>query len=58
MVGALAEPDEGDVWALDGGHRRDVLDVDLACDHLVTQSGNDRRNEREAVFPLVGDQDA
>lgn len=40
------------------GHRSDVLDVDLPCDHLVTEGDDDRGNERKSVLALVGDQDA
>ena len=58
MVGGEAEPDERDVGLLLRGDRADFLDVDLACDHLVTESGDDLGEQLEAVASLVGDQDA
>ena len=41
VVGARAKPDERDVGPLPGGHRADVVDVDLTGDHLVPQGGDD-----------------
>ena len=58
VLGALAEPDERDVGSLPGGHGPDVLDLDLARDHLVSERGDDRRDQRQAILPLVGDQHA
>ena len=58
VLGALAEPDERDVGSLPRGHRADVLDLDLARDHLVPEGGDDRRDERQAILALVGDQHA
>ena len=43
VLGALPEPDERDVGPLPGGHRADVVDLDLARDHLVAQADHDRR---------------
>jgi hypothetical protein len=56
VLGALAEADQRDVGSLSGGHHTDVLDFDLASDHLVAKRSHDRRNEREATLALVGDQ--
>ena len=36
----------------------DVFDLDLARDDLVAECNDDRDDELEAVFTLVGDQDA
>jgi hypothetical protein len=55
---ALAETNEGDVRPLARRHRSDVLHLDLARDHLVPQSGDDRRDERQAILALVRDQHA
>jgi hypothetical protein len=55
---ALAETNEGDVRPLACRHRSDVLHLDLARDHLVPQSGDDRRDERQAILALVRDQHA
>ena len=53
-----SESDERDIGPLPSGHRADVLDVDSARDHFVAEGDHDRRDEREAVFALVSDQDA
>ena len=58
VLGALPEPDERDVGSLPGGDGADVLDVDLARDHLVPQRDDDRRDESQAILALVGDQHA
>jgi hypothetical protein len=58
MLGALSESDERDVGAFPRGDRADVLDVDLSRDDLVAERDDDRGDEREAVFALVGDQDS
>ena len=58
MLGALAESDERDVRPLPGGDRPDVLDLDLACDHLVTESDDNRHDQLQAILPLVRDQNA
>jgi hypothetical protein len=58
MHGTFPEADEGDVWSLSSCHDPDILDGDLSRDHLVAERGNDRRDDREAVLPLVGDQHA
>ena len=58
MLRALAEADERDVGPLACGHGADVLHLDLARDHLVSQGDHDRGDEREAILALVGDQNA
>jgi len=58
VLGALAEPNERHVWTLAGGYGSHVGDLDLARDHLVTERGHERRNERKAILALVGDEDA
>jgi hypothetical protein len=39
-------------------HGADVFHVDLAGDDLVAQGRDDRRDQREPVLALVGDQDS
>ena len=56
VLGALAQPDERHVRSLPGCHGTDVFDVDLACDHLVPERGDDRRDEGQAILALVRDQ--
>jgi hypothetical protein len=56
VVGALAEPDECNVGMLLRRHRADVLDADLARDHLVAEPDDDRSYQGEPVLALVGDQ--
>jgi hypothetical protein len=58
MAGALAQADERDVRSLPRRHRPDVFDVDLARDHLVPKSGDDRCDESQPILALVGDQHA
>ena len=58
VLRALTEPDERDVGSLSCCHGGHVFDVDLAGDHLVSERDHGRRDEREAVLALVGDQDA
>jgi hypothetical protein len=55
---AVAESDERHVRSFPRGDGTDVFDLDLACDDLVPESHDHRRDEREAVFALVRDQDA
>ena len=57
VIGALAEPHQRDVGALPRRHRADVLDVDLPRDDVVSERGDDRGDERQAVPALVRDQD-
>ena len=57
VLRTLSEADQRDVRPFPRGHRADVVDVDLAGDHLVAQGDHDRCDEREAVFALVSDQD-
>jgi hypothetical protein len=42
MLGALAEANKGDVRPFPRRHCSDVLNLDLARDHLVPESGDDR----------------
>ena len=58
VLGVQAETDEGDVRPLAGGDRADLLDLDLAGDHLVPEPGHDLREQLESLALLVGDQDA
>jgi hypothetical protein len=58
VVRALSEADQRDVRSLAGGHGTHVLDVDLPCDHLMSERDHERGDEREAILALVGDQDA
>jgi hypothetical protein len=58
VLGALPEADEGDVGAFPRRHCSDVLNLDLARDHLLPESGDDRRDERQAIRALVRDQHA
>jgi hypothetical protein len=58
VLGVQPETDEGDVRPLPGRHRADLLDVDLAGDHLVPETGHDLREELESLALLVGDQNA
>ena len=56
VLGAFPEPHEGDVRAFPRCHRPDVLDLDLACDHFVSERGDDRHDESQAILALVRDQ--
>ena len=58
VVGALAQSDERDVGSFSRRDRSDVLDLDLARDHLMAKGGDDRRNQRQAILPFVRDQNA
>ena len=58
VLGALAEPDERDIGPFSRRNRPDVFDLDLASDHLMAESGNDRRDQRQAIPSLVRDQNA
>ena len=58
VLGALAEPDQRHVGALPRRHGRDVGDVDLAGDHLVTEAGHHLGEHLEPIGPLIRDQDA
>jgi hypothetical protein len=73
VLGALAEPDEGDVGALTGRNRPDVLDVDLAGDHFMSERGKraqgppgprhanrstERSSESDEITRLPADQPA
>ena len=52
-----AETDERHVRPFPGGDRADLLDVDLAGDHLVPECRDDRSDEGQAIDALVRDQD-
>ena len=58
VLGAEPEPDECDVGVLPRGHRPDFSDVDLACDHLMAETGHDLGEQLETVLSFVRDQDA
>ena len=58
VLGAEPEADERDVGVLPRGHRADLFDVDLACNHLVAESRHDLCEQLESIPPLVRDQDA
>ena len=58
MLGAQPKTDERDVGVLPRSHRADLLDVDLAGDHLVTETSHDLGEQLEPVPSLVRDQDA
>jgi hypothetical protein len=58
VLGALAEADQRDVRPFTRRHCPDVLNLDLARNHLVPESGDDRRDERQAIRALVRDQNA
>ena len=57
VLGVQAEPNQCDVGALSGGHRPDLLHVDLAGDHLVPEPGHDLGKQLEPLPPLIRDQD-
>ena len=56
VLGAFAETDEGYVRPFPRRHGSDVLHFDLARDHLVPESGDDGRDESQAILALVRDQ--
>ena len=56
MLRALPESDEGDIGSLPGGDGPDVLYIDLASDHLVTERTHYRSDQRQPILALVGDQ--
>jgi hypothetical protein len=57
VIRVQTEPDQRDVGPISGGHRADLLDVDLACDHLVPEPGHDLGEQVEPLALLVRDQD-
>ena len=57
MLGVQSEPDQSDIRPLPRGHRPDLLDVDLARDHLVAEAGHDLGEQFEPLPLLVRDQD-
>ena len=58
VLGAFAKTDQGYVRSFPGRHSSDVLHFDLARDHFVTESGDDRRDEGQPILALVRDQNA
>jgi hypothetical protein len=56
MLRALSETDQRDIGSLPGCYDSDVLDVDLAGDYLVPEVRDYRRDERQLIRALVGDQ--
>jgi hypothetical protein len=40
VLGALSQPDEGNVGSLSRRYGSNILDLDLASDHLVPESGD------------------
>ena len=58
VVGALPEPDQRDVGTLLTGHVSDLVDVQLAGDHGVSERHDDDCEPLEALGALVRDQDA
>ena len=57
MLGVQTQSDECDVGPLSGCHGADFLDVDLTCDYLVPEAGNDLGEQFEPLALLVRDQD-
>jgi hypothetical protein len=58
MLRIRTESDKRYVGSFPGGHRADVLHVDLSRNHLMAQRHDDRSDQSETVLALVGDQDA
>jgi hypothetical protein len=58
MLRVRSQPHQRDIGSLQSGHRPHVLDFDLPRDHLMTERGYDRGNERQAILALVCDQNA
>jgi hypothetical protein len=58
VLGARPETNERDVGTFPGGDRADVLHIDFAGDHLVSEGNDDRGDQRKAILSLVSDQDA
>jgi hypothetical protein len=57
VLGVEAEPHQRDIRSLPGRHRADLLDVDLAGNHLVPEPGHNLGQQFEALALLVRDQD-
>ena len=57
MLGREAEADDRDIGLLSRGHRPDLLDVDLASDHVVPEPDHNLSEQLEPVSLLVRDQD-
>ena len=58
MLRAETQADEGHVRPLPLRRGADLLDVDLAGYHVVTEPDHDLRKQLEPVTPLVCDQDS
>ena len=58
MLGVQAEADQGDVGPLSRGYCPDLLDGDLARDHLVPEPCDDLGEQLESLALLVCDQHA
>ena len=57
MLGRQAEADDCDVGSLARRRRADILDVDLAGDHVVPEPDHDLGQQLQPFALLVGDQD-
>ena len=58
VLGALAESDQSHVGPLPCSDGRNVRDVDLAGDDLVTEPGHDLGENSKPVGPLIRDQNS
>ena len=58
MLRAGPKSDERNVRALTGSDNADVLDLNLASDHLVPQRDDDRNDEIETILALVRDKNS
>jgi hypothetical protein len=56
VLGAFTETDECDVRPFSCCQGPDLLDADLARDHLMPKSGDDRDDQGQAILALVRDQ--
>jgi hypothetical protein len=52
----LTETDECDVRPFSCSQGSDLLDADLACNHLLPESGDDRGDQGQAILAFVRDQ--
>ena len=53
VIGVQPKADERDVGVLPRSHRADLLDVDLARDHLMAETCHDRCEQLEPVLFAV-----
>jgi hypothetical protein len=56
MLGTIPQANERNVGSLPDGHGGDISNVNLSRDDLVAQVHHDRRDERQAILPLIRDQ--